>query len=78
MAKKSNFLILISLQPDGVNLWYFKLRLLDLTEIIVWNVYGLRHWVEKIKGLENQSLWQGHNTMTLSESESEFSKETKF
>ena len=30
-------LIPISLQPDSVKLWYFKLRLLDLTEFIVWN-----------------------------------------
>ena len=29
---ESNFLILISLQPDGINLKYFKLRLCDLTE----------------------------------------------
>ena len=27
------FAILISLQPDGVNLWYFKLKLFDLTSI---------------------------------------------
>ena len=36
------FLILISLQPDGVNLWIFKVRLLDLTEFIIW------HWVAKV------------------------------
>ena len=24
---------------DDVNLWYFKLRLFDLTEKIVWNIY---------------------------------------
>ena len=29
-----NFLIHVTLQPDGVNTWYFKLRFLDLTEII--------------------------------------------
>ena len=26
------------LEPDVVNLWYFKLRLFDLTEFIVWNI----------------------------------------
>ena len=26
------------LQPDGVNLWYFKFRLFDLAEFIVWNI----------------------------------------
>ena len=36
------------MQPDGVNLWYSKRRLVDLTEIIVLNVKGLRHWVAKI------------------------------
>ena len=28
----------ISLQPDWVNIWYFKLRLLDLTEFMDWNI----------------------------------------
>ena len=31
----SDFLIHISLQPDGINLLYFKLRLFDLTDFIV-------------------------------------------
>ena len=48
----SNYLIPISLQSDDINLCYFKLRLLDLTEFIVWNIKGLRHWVAKIKRLE--------------------------
>ena len=34
----SNFLIPISIQPNGVNLWYFKLRLFDLTDFIVLDV----------------------------------------
>ena len=38
-ATNSNFLIPISLQSDGVNLYYFKLRLSDITEFIVWNIY---------------------------------------
>ena len=55
----SNVLIPLSFQPDGVvALWYFKLRLFDLIEFIVWNIYGQRHWVAKIMELENQSLWQ--------------------
>ena len=33
-ATNSNFLIFISLQPDILNLWYFKLILFDLTELI--------------------------------------------
>ncbi len=37
-ATKSNILKPISLQPDGVNLWHFKLRLFDITEVIVWNI----------------------------------------
>ena len=32
-ATNSNFVIPISLQPDGVNLKYFKLTLFDLTEV---------------------------------------------
>ena len=34
----SNIETAISLELDVVNLWYFKLRLLDLTEFIVWNI----------------------------------------
>ena len=39
----SNFLMSISLQYDDANLWYFKLRLFDLTELIVRNFKWLRH-----------------------------------
>ena len=52
------------MQPDDVNLWYFKLTLFDLTAFIVWNIKGLRHWVAKILKLENQSLWQKLNSFT--------------
>ena len=52
----------ISLQPDDVNLWYFKLTLFDLIAFIVWNIKGLRHWVATILKLENQSLWQKLNS----------------
>ena len=37
-ATKSNFLKQISLKPENVNLWYFKLRSFDLTKSIVWNI----------------------------------------
>ena len=33
-STNSNF----PLQPDGVNLWYFKHRLFDVTEFSVWNI----------------------------------------
>ena len=60
-----NFLLPISLQPDVVNLWYFKHWMFDLTEFIVWNISDLPRWVEKIKGLENQSFWQGLNCVHI-------------
>ena len=37
-ATNLNFPFSLSLQPGGVNLWYFKLRLHDLTEFLVWNI----------------------------------------
>ena len=61
-ATNSNLLIPISLQPDVVNLWYFKLRLFDLTEFIVWNIKGLHHQFAKILGSEDLSLWQKLNS----------------
>ena len=50
------------MQPDSVNLWYFKLRLFNLAEFIVWNIVSLRHWIERILNLENQSLYQRFNS----------------
>ena len=44
-ATNLNFLIPKSLHPSVVNSWYFKHRLFDLTEYIVWNIKGLRHRV---------------------------------
>ena len=35
VATNSNVLIPISLQPDGVDLRYFTLRLIDFTEFII-------------------------------------------
>ena len=45
LATNSNYLL--SLQPDGETLRYFKLRLSDPTEFIVWNIEGLRDSVAK-------------------------------
>ena len=42
------FKLTISLEPDVVNLWYFKLRLFDLTELIVWNMLGPQNLFPKI------------------------------
>ena len=44
----ANFLISISLQSDGVHIWYFKLRLFNITASVVWNNKSIRHRVEKI------------------------------
>ena len=35
---KLKILIPTTLQPDGVNLWYFILKFFNLTEYIVWNI----------------------------------------
>ena len=51
--------------PCTVNLWYFKLRLLDQTEFMVWNIQGLRHRVTKIYGLSNQSMPQNLNSFKI-------------
>ena len=42
-ATNSNFLIHISVQPDGVGYWFFKVRLFDLTEFIIemFKVYAM-------------------------------------
>ena len=39
-------------------LWTSFFVIADLTKFIVWNIYCLRHWVAKMLGLENKSLWQ--------------------
>ena len=36
LCYKLNFTIALSLQPHGVNLWDFALRLFDQTEFTVW------------------------------------------
>ena len=52
--------ILISLQPEVLDLRYFKLW--TLLDQIVWNIRGLHHQVVKISGLENMILWQRPNS----------------
>ena len=53
-ATNLNFLLPISLQLDGVNLWFFKVRLFDLTEFFSLKYQrSVQHWVAKIEGLEN-------------------------
>ena len=47
-ATNLHFLTHISLQPDVVNLWYFKLRLFDLPKLTVWNIKGLGKRVAKL------------------------------
>ena len=44
--------ITTSSQPDSVNNESCKLRLFILTEITVWNLEGLQHWVTKISGFK--------------------------
>ena len=58
IATNLDFLIPISSQLDDVNLWYFKIRLCDPTEFIVWNIKGLQHWVAETKRIKNVSLLQ--------------------
>ena len=46
------------MQP-GVDLLYFKLRLFVWynSEIIVWNIKGLWHWIAEIWGLKYRSMF---------------------
>ena len=64
-ATNSNFLIHVSLQPDGVNLQYFKLSLCDIKEFIVWNIKGLRNWIAQILGWEIRVC--GKNSVPLND-----------
>ena len=63
-ATNSDYLFAISLQPDGINLWYFELRLFDCTEFIVWYIKGPWHWSTKILRLDNFSLFQKLKSLT--------------
>ena len=62
MSTNSDFLVPISSDSDVVNLCNFKQWLVLDQKILVWNIKGLRYWVPKILGLENQSLWQRVNS----------------
>jgi len=46
----SNFEIPKYLQPDGAYIYYFKLRLFNLPEVIVFNVKSIQHLDRKITG----------------------------
>lgn len=50
-----NFLIPITLQLYDVNLFYFKVRLLNMTKFLILNIQGVQHWVSKIYGCENKN-----------------------
>ena len=56
--QRSNFLISISLQPDVLHLWNLKLWILTDQLVHIWNNKGLHHNILKIYGLDNLSLWQ--------------------
>ena len=58
---KLRFLKWVSLQPNIVNLKYFKpwiMFIIHVQIIEVCNIKGLHHQVARIKELENLSLWQ--------------------
>ena len=57
----SNFPIPKSVQPLSVNLWYFKLILVDPTGFKFWHIKGVQDWVAKINGLKNLSFGQKLN-----------------
>ena len=57
----SYFLIHISLQSDGLYLYFFKLNFFDPTLLIVLNIKGKHNQVAPIQGLENYNLWSLHN-----------------
>ena len=62
----SNFIIHISFQLDELDLWYFKLRLFDLTELIVWNIKGLQDTTFGYKDYKDLKSWVwGKNSVLL-------------
>ena len=58
----SAFLNPISLEPNVVDLRYFKLWILLIQIIRVWNIEGLQHWVLKILGFKYLILLQRLNS----------------
>ena len=51
LSSKLKLFIPISLQPDVVNLWYFKLRLVALTK------FGVELEISKVYGIGLQRYW---------------------
>ena len=64
-ATNSDFLISISLQPNAVDLRYFKLLILINKITKVWNIKGFHHKVAKILESEYFSLWQKLNSFSI-------------
>ena len=65
-ATNSDFLITISLEPNDVDLRYFKLWILLDQIIWVWNIKGLQHRVLKILRFKYLILFQILNSFSLS------------
>ena len=61
-ATNSDILIILSLQPNVANLWYFKLLIVLDQLIKVWNIIGLHNRIAKIKLIEFLTLWQRLNS----------------
>ena len=70
-ATNSNLLIPLFLPPDGVNLWYFKLRFFYLTKFIVWKtlIAGIKEfkslWIRKKKVFMEKNLISKVSRKTL-------------
>jgi len=52
------------LQTEGLNLCNAKLRLFELTEVIILHIKGLQRQVAKEQRLEKKHLWQKLNSFT--------------
>ena len=65
-ATNSDFIITISLEPNVVDLRYFKLWILLTTLIWVWNITSLHHRVLKILGFKYLILFQRLNSFVKS------------
>ena len=62
-ATNSDILIPLSLQPNVVNFWHFKLLIVLDQIMIVWNIKGLHNWIAKIWVV--MSLWQILNSFVF-------------
>ena len=61
LVSNSNFRNPISLQPHGVNLWYFKLRIFGMPKFIIWNIKVFEFLPKtnialRVKDLKNESI----------------------